>query len=39
MIYVKSFASHTPTIEDIKVFEQKQKNRELKEELETSLNF
>ncbi len=38
-IYVEPLASHTPTTEEIKVFEQEQKSRELEEELETTLNF
>lgn len=38
-IYVKLFASHTCTIEETKVFEQEQRNRELEEEVEATLNF
>ncbi len=38
-IYVEPFASHAPTIEEIRIFEQIQRSRELEEELEASLNF
>jgi hypothetical protein len=38
-IHVESLASHTRTIEGTKVFEQEQRNRELEEEIEVTLNF
>ncbi len=38
-IYVEPLASRTPTTEDIIIFEQEKINRELEEELKTTLNF
>jgi len=38
-IYVKPLASCTPTIEEIRIFEQEQRSRELEEELKATLNF
>jgi len=38
-IYVELLASHAPIIEEIRIFEQKQKSKELEEELKASLNF
>jgi hypothetical protein len=38
-IYVKPLASHEPIANKVKNFEQEQKNQELEEELEITLNF
>ncbi len=38
-IYVELLAPHAPRAEEIRIFEQKQINRELKKELKTTLNF
>jgi hypothetical protein len=38
-IYIKPLASHEPTKEEIIIFEEEKKSRELEEELELTLNF
>ncbi len=38
-INVEPLASHAPIVEEIRIFEQEQRSRELEEELETTLNF
>ncbi len=39
MIYVELLASCAPTVEEIRIFEQEQRSRELEEELKATLNF
>ncbi len=38
-IYVESLALHAPTTKETIIFEQKQRSRELKEELEATFSF
>jgi hypothetical protein len=39
VIYVEPLVSCAPTTKDIRIFEQKHRNRELEEELKATLNF
>jgi hypothetical protein len=38
-LYVEPLASHEPTTKEVRIFEQKKRSRELKVELEATLNF
>jgi hypothetical protein len=39
VIYVELLVSRAPTVEEIRIFEQEQRSRELEDELKATLNF